>query len=365
MPITLGLYAIPFGFGPVSKAVAIARAITDRMDVEWVPFGSGISLEFMQREGLGTRVIEAPPSPENPEAVAAIAEGLDGAVVLMDNGWANALASRLPVFFADSLGFMWSKADFAAYPDMNKVKSYYVQDVFGAFEHMKRNTGLEMLKPVSPIINTAYETQSGLQSRSVLHLGGLLNPINPDTTKVYLQGLRTIIDCMELEQPLLLMSAGARTAFPALLDGIDAQSLPHMTALGAIATSAFTWSSPGLTTLLEMAHLGVSTAPLPPQNYSQALNIHNMVRVYGEVLHDVWHFLGREYADIYAGMPEEEGVKMITELNKAKLADKNFRESFIQLAGAAARRKTVLPAALRSENSGAAAIAEDVKRHFA
>lgn len=363
MTVRIGLYAIPFGFGPVSKSIAIARAISQVVDVEWYFIGNGISLEFMKREALRGRLIEAPSNPEDMGDLSGIASQIDAAIVLMDNGWANALAEHVPVYFADSLGFMWNKTDFDSYPHMNKMKAYYVQNIFGAYENMKE-MGVANIRPVPPIIDTHYKVSDELTNRAVLHMGGLMNPMNPDTTRFYIKGMRQIIDALHLEDPLLLMSETARLAFSDDLAGLDARTLPHAQALGAIAKSSFTWSSPGLTTLLEMAKLGVRTAPLPPQNYSQALNIHNMVAFYGPELHQSWHYLDEEYASVYAGMPETEGVARITELNRTKLMSDKFIDTFVQHALDAFNSKSRLPAAMSIANNGADIIANDIKRHF-
>lgn len=82
--------------------------------------------------------------------------------------------------------------------------------------------------------------------------------------------------------------------------------------------------------MLEMAEARVKTAPLPPQNYSQALNVRNMVHHHGQQLHEIWHFLAHEYEDIRPDMPEKEGVEKITALNLEKLSDVSFKDTFVK-----------------------------------
>ena len=358
------LNAIPFGYGPVSKAVAIAKEISQLMDVEWQLLGTGISLEFMTREGLNAKVIETDPSESITITASKLANDADAALILMDNEWANALSDKMPVFFADSLGFMWDKKDFADYPNMNKMKRYYVQDIFGAFENMHK-TGIKNLSAVPAIIDTKSELKSETQGREIVHLGGLFNPMSSYATHTYVRGMREIFSEMTMEKPLGLMSQKAIDAFPELSIDFEVASLPHAQSLGAMKASSFVWSSPGLTTLLEMAEGGVNIAPLPPQNYSQALNLRNMVQYHGKDLHEIWHFLAREYEEIMPGMPEELGVKKITLLNLKKLTDSNFKEAYLKYARDAIKQGSKLPKSMSThENNGAKTIAKDFSNFF-
>ncbi len=363
MKTRLGLYAIPFGFGPVSKAVAIAKAISKEMDVHWVLLGQGISLEFMKREGMDAEIVQMPSSINQESVLTSVRDKIDGAVVLMDNEWAAKLAPHIPVFFADSLGFMWSKNDFEQFPGMQKIQKYYVQDLFGAYSHMS-SLGLGKLAPVPPIIDTEVDAEFNDPGRVIVHMGGLLNPMNPKTTEVYLKGAEKILKRLQLEDPLLLMSEAARFAFPGTVSGMDAQSLSHPKAMSVISTAAHVFSSPGLTTLLEMAKFSVACSPMPPQNYSQVLNIHNMVSTYGKDLHDVWHMLDKAYEKVYAGMPEEEGVRAVTELNAERLTNERFLGAFAELSADAKKKAGKLPQGLVAKRSGAQIIAEDVRNHF-
>lgn len=362
MSLKLAIYAIPFGFGPVSKAVSIIRAIDTLMEVEWYLVGTGISYEFLERENIKAQLIDTAGFQDQSIIINRVAKMVDGAVVLMDNDWANGLANQIPVFFADSLGFMWRKSDFASYPNMANMKAYYVQDVFGAVAQMMQ-TGMRNIRPVSPILdlNQGDKVYGG---RAIFHLGGLLNPFNPETTRSYLMGFKEILRGINQQDPLVLMSEAARQKFPDLLGDVETVSLPHGKALSAMANSKFMWSSPGLTTLLEASALQIPLAPLPPQNYSQALNTRNMNRFYGSNLHEIWNFLDEEYHEIIPDMDERDGVAKITELNGKKLCEPRFVERFSQLALDAMKTRACVPHDLSKAGNGADIIAKDVKDFF-
>lgn len=362
MSVKLGIYAIPFGFGPVSKAVSIIRSVNRLMDVDWYLVGSGISYEFLARENIRSQLVDTEQHKDQRDLIDSIVRTVDGAIVLMDNDWANTLADRIPVFFADSLGFMWRDSDFVAYPNMANMQAYYVQDVFGAAARMKQ-IGMRNIKSVPPILDLDQDnTDRG--SRNVFHLGGLLNPFNSETTKSYLIGFKEILNGMKLEDPLVLMSESARQKFPNILGGIETASLSHGKALSVMANSNFMWSSPGLTTMLEASALGFPVAPLPPQNYSQALNTRHMNKYYGADLHEIWHFLDEEYKEITPDMDEREGVAKITELNGKKLKESRFIKKFGQLARNAMEDNAHIPQNLSNGGNGARIIAQDVRDFF-
>ncbi len=372
MTIKLGLYAIPFGFGPVSKAFAIAQAINEIMDVEWHFWGRGISLEFMRRQGMKVHILDISGDNENKPFFRELIRRIDGAIVIMDNEWADRLVPYVPVFFVDSLGFMWSKDDFATFPNIENVKRYYIQDLFGAYENLLK-IGVKNIKSVAAIINiksqddsnyTKSQDDSNYIGRNIVHLGGLLNPINLNTTKIYLEGITQIIKNMNIESPLFLMSESAKNSFPQILSEFDSRSLSHGKAISAIRNAKFVWTSPGLTTMLELGKMRVKTAPLPPQNYSQALNVRNMVREFGNELHEVWFFLDREYSEIVPGMPEDIGVVKITDLNTSKLTDSGFQDAFKQVAKQANYAGTTLPEQWIFLENGANIIAQDIKTFF-
>jgi hypothetical protein len=243
------------------------------------------------------------------------------------------------------------------------MQRYFVQNIFGSYENML-TTKLMNLVPVSPILDLDDEISYKAEKRNVIHLGGLLNPLNVETSEVYLEGALAITKLMNVEKPLILKSNAGRDRFIEHLNHYEVQALPHKEMISTLKAANFIWSSPGLTAMLEMAFLGLRTAPLPPQNYSQVLNIKNMVKAYGDELHAIWHFLNKEYEEIKPGMPEEIGVERVTELNAAKLKNISFQTRFSTLAKQAYEQMTVLPQTLAAKCDGATQIAQDIKSFF-
>lgn len=319
MKYRLAICAIPFGFGPASKAAMIVRGLNELEDIEWVDLSKGIAAEYLMREKVAT-------SDYSPLANYS---DLDGAVVVMDNDWAQELVGKVPVFFVDSLGYMWSDQDFDNYPKLRQVEAYFTQDLFGAYENMCK-TGVANVVKTPPIVERGdFEVIRG--GFDVVHLGGLLNPINPETSEVYLKGILEILGDCELTDPVFLVSEIALNRFSEQTAPHNFQSVGHNKALELFSSANTVISSTGLTTILEASRLGKEYLPLPPQNYSQVLNMQNVFDSFSHELHPIWAFLYREYKQISPSLPEEEGVRLITELNKEKLSNREFQADYIEL----------------------------------
>ena len=227
---------------------------------------------------------------------------------------------------------MWRQEDYIDFPNIRDVKRYYVQNLFGAYENMV-DIGIKNVMAVPAIINVDYQDKhENNRINNAIHLGGLLNPINSNTTKIYLNGIIDIIHLVGLQQPNLLLSESARSIHHEILHDIHCMSLRHQDAINFLGNARQIWTSPGLTTLLELSKLNLKILPLPPQNYSQVLIIRNITREFGQELPTIWHFLNHEYSSIKAGLPEIEGVQATTDINSLKLSDATFLKNYAELA---------------------------------
>lgn len=340
MKLRLALCAISFGFGPSSKAAMIARQLSRHMEIEWAVIGDGLSAEYLKREGFSNIVSEHDADLAN----------FDAALVVMDNQRANDLADKMPVFFVDSLGYMWSEKDFHDFPKLKMVEAYFVQDMFGSYENMQK-TNVKNIVRTPPIVEKArFEVVHG--AYDVVHLGGLLNPINKKTSAVYLSGIINIFSSLNLEQPVYLASESAVNIYRDIVEMYNFKSLPHAQTLQTFAASRMVISSPGLTTMLEIASLNKPYLPLPPQNYSQVLNMQNVYHAYTDSLHPVWQFLSERYGKINSSLPEEEGVKLTTQLNQENFSSTGFISTYKELLADAIKARPLLPLKILNKENG-------------
>lgn len=256
----IALSAESFGFGPVSKVCAVGQRLREIADVEVIAYGEGLVAEFFEHEGYE---VQAP---------AAMTGAFDGAVV----GLSPSLARKwrqlgVPVFYIDSLAFMWDTAYYRAELPEGVVSLYFCQDVFGSAAAVRANAAWLPVVPVQAIVRaTAGPIRRG--AGVVFNLGGCKNPFGEDATAAYSDLVGPIIAAAPADSVVLC----SRAAAPILK--LDVRCLPQHDAVSAFVTASVVYSSPGLTSLLEFATLGVRPILLPPQNLSQLYILHQLLR---------------------------------------------------------------------------------------
>ncbi len=330
--IRIAICAQSFGFGPVSKASSIAKGLLQKNpDIELIYVANSVSKEFFIREGLWNENRDFTIDSNEINKLDFNSFGkLNAAIVVIDPELATYFYNHVPVFFVDSLGFMWNKGFFDTYPCLKEVEAYFVQDVFGAYNSLK-NKSIKNLIPVGAIIDTSLSKQNGHQPEFVFHLGGLINIFAKEPIEKYINGVSKIINKIGKEkQRMILTSQSAIEHFDVLKNTkIPTKDVSHKETLKIFEQSEIVFTSPGLTTLLEFAYLQVSVIPLPPQNLSQALIINNLVKQWNDAP-EIWHFLAKNYP-ITEKVDEEEGVKQVQKLNTELLYDAQFQNDYTNL----------------------------------
>jgi hypothetical protein len=358
----IAICAQSFGFGPVSKACAIAKALLEGCQgLELVYIADSISKEFMKREGLwkdGRDITIG----EDEDGVLKRQdfEYLDAAVVVLDPKMASFFHPWVPTYFVDSLGFMWDTGFFQQFPHLQEINIYFVQDIFGAKDRLAAK-GVKNLYPVGAIIDTRVSLPDDAFEMT-FHLGGLINIFARVPIQTYVEGIIPIVEKLAAGQhSVILTSHVALDAFEILrTTNIPVRDLPHDQVLGLFTQSRSVFTSPGLTTLLELMSLQVPVIPLPPQNMSQALIISNLVTHWRQAP-EIWGFLAKHYPLTHE-MSEEEGVRMVQTINARLLNRPDFQEAYIHLALKAREPTSPLPSHLVLNLDGVGAIRNTIYR---
>jgi len=361
----LGLYALPFGFGPASKAVAVAQAVAARSSspVGWTFVSSGIGLELLRRSGLQGEWCDTGKLDADDALADRLVEKLDGMIVVMHRQWAHLLAPRLPVFSVDSLAHMWQPDAFEAFPGFRHIARYYVQDLFGAYDAMRR-TSVPNVVPVRPITAQGTGRAARRTQRPLFHLGGLLTPFTDERADVYVAGVVQLMRTLAPEA-VLLTSEEAAQRFAPLLEGVEHDSsLGPSESIDAFAEAPVVYSSPGLTGLVEMCATRARMVPLPPANYSQLLTVRRFLRGWRDELPPVWTYLDDAYASIGDELPEPEGVAQVMDLNARLLKSPRFQREFAEAAGRAQGAELTLPQGFCGPPLGADDIARDLTEYL-
>jgi nucleoside 2-deoxyribosyltransferase len=322
-----------FGFGPVSKAVAVAEALRLlRPGYRLVFIGSDLAEDYARSCALFDEIIHADVDAEPARAVDYI-RGSDALInalnfdVLLN--WSRELP---PHFFLDSLAWMWPSI-----PDaVTRAQTYFVQDyLLGANTSgsvLPKNAAL-----VPPIISPAiraprakWESQTGYV---LVNFAGCRNPIFPPWYyKNYVkQMLAALVDALRvLDQRRLrpinrvvvcgnreLLAATESVDWTGLSFPVERGFFPPREFLLELRRCELLLTSPGLTATLEAIALNVPVRFLLPQNYSQ-FRIMNYYRSLG-LDNILWKdgFGSERLRD--PSIPEEEGVREVGRLLEEQL----------------------------------------------
>lgn len=361
-PKRIVIGAQSFGFGPVSKACAIAKELlTSGSAVELSFIADSISKEFIQRENLWQAgrdfTIEK-------DAITALEtldwKNFDAAIVVLDPVLATFFQHYVPTYFVDSLGFMWYESFFQDFPQLQNMHTYFVQDVFGARAKLT-SKGVKNLVSVGAILNKRTSPLN-YSPNLTFHLGGLINIFDHRPIQVYVNGIIPIIDKLSAGQDAMIFTShkALRSFEISKLTNIPVADLPHDQVLSTFSQSKAVFTSPGLTTLLELLYLNVPCIPLPPQNMSQALIVTNLVKDWKQAP-EIWSFLAENYP-LTEELDEAAGVQLVQAINAGLLLNSDFQETYLKLALAAKEHPYLLPETLVSGLDGVAIIRDTIFR---
>ena len=265
-----------FGFGPVAKLVAVARALRRRLpQLTLRLLGSGHVLSFGTTTGAFDHLVELDLD-HAPETLAEATEG-SSAVVNSLNFAALPLltANHRRVFQLDSLAWLWPQLP----ADVDLVERYIVQ---GFLLDTRRERLRQLPKNrllVGPLIDPEIDNlRSGTERNpqlAVLSLGGCCNPFVPardfvpyavETVRGALQALRPQFSQIEVYTNSDI--AEVLRSDPGNAD-VTIQHSPQRDFLRSLARCGLLLTTPGITSTLECVALQTPIKFLPPNNLSQ------------------------------------------------------------------------------------------------
>lgn len=303
---------VAFGFGPVGKALHIARQVRQRA-------GRSLSLDLVA-----------------PSAFAAIAEdGLFEQVgevatrradlvvsVMSQRGATEAVDESTTVFLVDSLAWMWDRPVFGSLA----YDRYFVQ-VLPFLEALRSAPTGAGATPIPPIVGPLIRFDRGPDRRGVVVS---VSGVESTTTSLEEGRLWWLEYCASgLEELAFDPTFVARHELRLFgnEEVLRARTSPrlqrhrastHQRAfLDAVSHASCVIAPPGLTTLIETLRLGTPLRLLPPQNYSQLRISHALAAVPIPALR--WPSLALDWL-ARATVPEAVGVELINATIAARVA---------------------------------------------
>lgn len=337
--------ALPFGYGPAAKVLALAAALRRRgIAVSFA--GSGIALELVARQPDDfAALVDVAAGAERASALVA---GAAAVVSVMDRDLAALACARgTPLFVVDSL--LWLRD--AVPPALRGARRYWAQR-FGD-QPLPPGLAAVPLQPVGPIV-TPRRRRRTAGAGLLVNLGGADSLLDPDGTLPYAELVLRHLLASDLGRAFAgrIAVTGGRGAIDRIRRGfagagLRAASLAHDDAVRAFAAAELVLTAPGLTATLECFQLGVPTLFLPPQSYSQWCILRTL-RAAGLAPHafhweDLW-----PGPPIATGMPEAVRNPLVRAALAALCADARAGEALeAALSAAAGGDRGALAAAQR------------------
>ncbi|MFG2134825.1 hydroxymethylcytosylglucuronate/cytosylglucuronate synthase [Streptomyces sp. NPDC048751] len=321
-PLRILVSGVNFGWGSAGKLSSVLGALRSRTDLEVTGIGTELGRPVLADLGITRwRTVDASDAAQVDALVAELAPDL--ALVILDPALATALqGAGCPVIYVDSLPFLWTEHD----PLPVDVELYCAQRTLplppAAESALGRVRNLTWVPPIVPdsagLARAASRAESGAVGRdaglAVLNLGGLHSPFTGGTDDSYQRlvlkpaldalsraGAERVVITGNLPPDAVLPRTGAMT--------VEARKCAHGDFVDLLLRAGRIMTSPGLTTLLEIAAIDRNAVLLPPQNLSQVLNGDLVEQACsarlrtswpGQVLTrasiDTWHRQGEEYA---------------------------------------------------------------------
>jgi hydroxymethylcytosylglucuronate/cytosylglucuronate synthase len=269
---------VDFGWGSAGKLAAILEAL--RADVPGVHV-TGFATELGRKvlpHGLVDGWSDCDTSDSAALAAAILQAEYAAALVILDPDLAEAVqAGGCPVVYVDSLPYLWTQFD----PLPRAVAAYCAQRSLPLSARAQRQLeAVENLHWVDPIVSPALAGAPRSEHRKepviLVNFGGLHSPQNEEeAAHNYVSS--TLPAILEAGRRVGAERAVIAGNLPIPHSPSESQLPLQLTYLDGDQRSFFRWlrkarwvaTSPGLTTILEIAALSRAAALLPPQNLSQ------------------------------------------------------------------------------------------------
>ncbi len=266
--------AVPFGFGPASKLVAILERLEGH-PIRIVSLAAGTSADLLTEVGVETVAVDV----EDAQALKgqrSLFERADLFLNVMNpTSLAYAQSYGCPTVSVDSLFWMWAEVDEGS----RRSDAYFVQNFPGVSQRLTELAGeIDNGVLTGPIIQRARRRNRGSDydgTQVLVHLGGLESAFvrfgqNLRYPFLIARALERALDNHPYDRVLVAGNARLQTALAdCQIPRLEVALLPRTSFLEELARSEFVITSPGLTTTYECFAHGVPVFFLPPQNFSQ------------------------------------------------------------------------------------------------
>lgn len=316
---TLVFDADPFCFGPISTTLHIVEQLKQRNNLpencKIILLGTLTTCQLAEKSGLFDAIYECDTT--SPQALRKYKILIYEADLYISNtnpasiGFAATIGT--PVIYIDTLFWMWNTLPI----DLNVAEKVFIQDFHGVKENVSRLRDIvgnyQIVAPLIPAVQYDDRDNTG---GILITLGGI-DTVYATTTDFWLHFLQDLLALPALQEKEVTI-AGGGYSINRLADAF-AHSHPHVT-IGCFSKSDFmkhlrraskVLANPGLTTFYECQSLKKDVFFLPPQNYSQQLQLETYLEYYSSSVKGFLWESRHGYPDIQRHLPEKEGIALV------------------------------------------------------
>jgi hypothetical protein len=305
-----------FGFGPVSKASTIARELkTQAANLEIHYIGAGIDYDFAVKSETFDRVLRI--NTDDKDTLLRIVPLLCFYKFVFSVLNLEILplwpSSHPPLYFVDSLAWMWSTLP----EGVQNTKAYFIQNYLVPRDRIECwRKECPAVHSVAPIIRKV-DQQPLPGHHLVVNFSGCANPFaDSKLFEKYVDVLARAVlkNAVGFNRVIFCCNEHLRGHLGKLLADIELVVIDHFaheSFLKVLATASKLLTSPGITTTLEANSMNKPIRFLLPQNYSQALMSEQYRRILGEQSGMALSRFGPMF-EIEPCLPEAEGVARVT-----------------------------------------------------
>jgi len=244
-----------------------------------------------------------------------------------------ALKAGTPVVYIDSLFWMWDKVD----KEFAGFDKYFVQNFFNSKEALAKYPHLKNVEFVGPIIDASFKKVEKKEDFVLVNFGGMesaLIQVGKNSNYPFIIG-ELVIKALEKSKQKAYI-CGNDKVLKKLVKGKKLKNIiiggkSHEEFLDLLRKTKLLITTPGLTTTFEAFHYGAPAVFLPPENYSQFLNL--KIFRQNKVADNSFHWMDiYPGLDIIPGEDEKEGVDKVLGCIKRfenSIADKEKFSNFI------------------------------------
>jgi hypothetical protein len=326
--------AEPFGFGPISSSIAIARQIKKLDPSKKCLFlGRGTSHQLAAQSRVFDQVVLSTDATLPSLARAGENISPDNCVVIANTypgGVAAAKQESYRCVFIDTLFWMWNEIPV----DLDNVETYYIEDFHCIEFAIDRFGKSNKFRKTPPLIDVNVPPQLVRHPFILVSLGGIDSDLYdfPQFYDKLIEHLSNEPGYRSFE--ILICGGGCRISRGDFNEfeksGLSIKCLEPLVFMAHLQSADFVLSSPGLHGFYESYYLQKNTMFLPPQSYSQYLQLKYILKSLPKVVGVNFENLNILHS-LRENMPTEERISEVKRVTKAIATDEYLVAVFEKL----------------------------------